>query len=100
MQNDIIQIITNSSAVVGILSAIGFIVMLCVKPLRAKLVEYIILKHDKEQFDQKIAELEAVITDQTAQINQLQELVYKLTTEVNDLKVQLAKYEALVGPIK
>ena len=61
----VMAIIQNSGAVVGILVAIGFIIMLCVKPLREKFIEYIILKHETEEEQSKIDELKAVIDAQS-----------------------------------
>ena len=57
---------------VGIIAALGFILVLCVKPLREKFTEYIILKHDEGEQVARIEELQDQVSDLTIQVKQLE----------------------------
>lgn len=65
MEDQIFTIIQNSSAVVGIIAAIGFIVVMCVKPLREKIKEYWILQANEDKQLAEIARLQAQVEDLT-----------------------------------
>ena len=69
---DIPSLLSQSSSLLGVLSAIGFILVLCVKPLRTKFTEYIILKHNNPQQLQHIQELQTQVIDLTTQVKQLE----------------------------
>ena len=56
--NDLSSLFSSSSSLLGVLSAIGFLLILCVKPLRTKFTEYIILKHNNPQQLKHIQELQ------------------------------------------
>lgn len=51
----------NGVSLVGVVTAIFSLIVICVPKLRAKFIEYVILKHDKELTNNKIGELETII---------------------------------------
>lgn len=69
---DLTPFLQNSSSLLGVLSAIGFLLVLCIKPLRTKFTEYIILKHNNPQQLQHIQELQQQVIELTTKIKQLE----------------------------
>ena len=87
---DISSLLSQSSSLLGVLSAIGFLLVLCVKPLRAKFTEYIILKHNNPQQLQHIQQLQTQVIDLTTQVNQLEQQILTLSTALASCKALLS----------
>ena len=87
---DIPSLLSQSSSLLGVLSAIGFILVLCVKPLRTKFTEYIILKHNNPQQLQHIQELQTQVIDLTTQVKQLEQQILTLSTALASCKTLLS----------
>lgn len=87
---DLTSLFQNSSSLLGVLSAIGFILVLCVKPLRTKFTEYIILKHNNPQQLQHIQQLQQQVIDLTAQVKQLEQQILTLSTALASCKALLS----------
>ena len=96
MTEQIFTIVQNSSAVVGIIAAIGFILVLCVKPLREKFTEYIILKNNEDQQLAQIKELQSEVSDLTTQVKQLEQQVVVLSTALASCKSLLVTLQTHV----
>ena len=88
--HDLSSLLSSSSSLLGVLSAIGFILVLCVKPLRTKFTEYIILKHNNPQQLQHIQELQTQVIDLTDKIKQLEQQILTLSTALASCKALLS----------
>lgn len=97
-------IIQNAGAAVGIIAAVGFIIILCIPKLRKKFEEYIILKADKPRLEKEIQDLRAEVVDNKATIKKLESIIEDqnkkisdLTTEVAELKIELRHCQAALA---
>ena len=96
MEDTWITIVQNSGMVTSIIFSLGFILVLCVKPLREKLKEYIILKHDEDQQLAKIKELEEIVNQQTIEIKGLREDIINLSNQLAACKALLAVQQQMI----
>ena len=86
---EIQDVLLNGISITGLISAIAFVIILCVKPLREKFTEYIILKHDKSK-------CEEILKKSKSKIETLESKIDTLIQENNDLKIQIAELRALI----
>lgn len=72
---ELTDLFVNGVSVVGIVSAIGMLLVLCVPKLRNVFAEYILLKHDNEEYAKKLEEYDATIKQLTERISELEQQV-------------------------
>lgn len=87
---EIQDILLNGVSITGLISAIAFFIILCVKPLREKFTEYIILKHEAIEQEEQLEKA-------LKKIDELQQKVNTLLKENVQLKIEIAELKALLS---
>ena len=79
----------NGVSLVGVITALFTLIVICVPKLRQKFVEYVILKHDEDEQVKQIKQLQAQVTDLTGQVKELQLVILDLSTQLAACKALL-----------
>ena len=96
-QMEVKDLFINGISITSIITLLLFIICLCIKPLRSKLIEFIILKHDKPLCEQQLKLALEQINILRNKMDEQSDKIDILTQENNQLKCELLEMKILIG---